>query len=63
MKFNELHQVILDDDGIPELFGLLKEIRFDIANIDFDNYQGIVLTSNREEIQKRKKKLASTQMH
>lgn len=37
-KFYEMHSIILEDDGIPNLMEKLKELRFDITHIDFDNY-------------------------
>lgn len=41
LRFGEMHQIILDDDGYPNLFEKFKQIRFDIGKIDVNNYQGI----------------------
>lgn len=41
LRFGEMHQIILDDDGYPNLFDKFKQIRFDIGKIDVNNYQGI----------------------
>lgn len=38
LRFSEMHQIILDDDGYPNLFEKFKQIRFDIGKIDVDNY-------------------------
>ena len=41
VRFGEMHAVILDDDGYPALFEKVKELRFDISKMDFDNYRGV----------------------
>ena len=38
-KFKDMHQALLDDDGIPRLCDRLREIRFDMSRLK--NYQGI----------------------
>ena len=42
-KFKEMHQSILDDDGKPDLLKNLRDIRFNMKDIDFDNYQSLTL--------------------
>lgn len=37
-KNKELHQVVLDDDGIPDLFTGLQRITFDVKKIDITMY-------------------------
>ena len=37
-RFKEMHTILLDDDGIPQLAEQLKEIRFDMNNLG--RYQG-----------------------
>jgi len=33
-----MHHIILEDDGYPHLFEKLKEIRFDLGNVDYAHY-------------------------
>jgi len=43
-KFKDLHQTILDDDGIPDLFKSLRQIRMTVGYRDkgkFDDYEGV----------------------
>ena len=39
-KFKEMHQVILDDDGTPNLIEVLRDIRFDMNRLDAKGYKG-----------------------
>ena len=41
VRFGEMHAVILDDDGYPALFEKVKQLRFDISKMDFENYRGV----------------------
>lgn len=47
-KFMELHGVILMDDGVPRLYERIKDIRFELENIDFKNYQGLMLARTKD---------------
>lgn len=47
LRFGEMHQIILDDDGYPNLFEKFKQIRFDMGKIDVNNYQGIKVAKSR----------------
>ena len=47
-KFMELHAVILMDDGVPRLYERIKDIRFELDNIDFKNYQGLMLARTKD---------------
>ena len=38
LRFNEMHTIILEDDGEPHLWEKIKEIRFEMDHIDFKNY-------------------------
>ena len=46
-----MHSVILEDDGFPELYKKIREIRVDVGAIDFNNYQGMMLLRNQDKPQ------------
>ena len=50
-KFLEMHQCILDDDGIPNIIKQMKEIKFNVNDIYKVNYEGPkIANANREKI-------------
>jgi hypothetical protein len=51
LRFNEMHQLILEDDGVPRLYEKIKDIRFDMEHMDFDNYQGMRLARTRTQVE------------
>ena len=65
LRFNEMHQIILEDDGFPHLYQSIQDIRFDIENIDFNNYQGIKLgrTNNVKDTKHSKSKVSNVIEH
>jgi hypothetical protein len=50
-KFLEMHQIILDDDGIPDLMKKIREIKFSIDDIYNIKYEGPkIANASRDKI-------------
>lgn len=40
-----MHDIILEDDGRPDLIKDFREIRFNMKDVDFANYEGLLFAN------------------
>ena len=48
VRFGEMHSIILEDEGFPNLYEKIREIRVDVGAIDYQKYQPIKMARDQD---------------